>query len=163
MYKRSVRSSRTSVALVALAVVLAGALLAPVAGAGSDASAPVRKINVAPFGNILATPKRQALYFWNVEKRDFKVHCTGACAKAWPPLLVRSASAVPRKLAGIRGTFGTIRRPDGKLQVTWNRLPVYTYAHEGPARCSATTLTAGSSSASRHGVRIQARPACESG
>jgi hypothetical protein len=25
-----------------------------------------------------------------------------------------------------------IRRPDGKLQVTHNRLPIYTYAHEGP-------------------------------
>ena len=56
---------------------------------------------------------------------------------AWPPLVVARASAVPRTIAGVKGTFGTIRRPDGKLQVTWNRLPVYTYAHEGPreVRC----------------------------
>lgn len=134
MYKWSVRDSRTSIALVALAVILAATILAPVAGARADVAAPVRKINVAPFGNVLATPTRQALYFWNVEKRDFKVHCTGACAKAWPPLLVRTASAVPKKVTGIRGTFGTIRRPNGKLQVTWNRLPVYTYAHEGPGK-----------------------------
>jgi len=128
-------STRTSILVAALSVSLAAAaLVAPPAGAGADAAAPVRKMNVEPFGNVLATAKRQALYYWNVEKRDYKVHCTGACAKAWPPLLVRTASAVPRKVAGIRGTFGTIRRPDGKLQVTWNRLPVYTYAHERPGQ-----------------------------
>jgi hypothetical protein len=41
---------------------------------------------------------------------------------------------VPKRVAGIKGTFGTIRRPDGKRQVTFNRLPVYTYAHEGPTQ-----------------------------
>ena len=39
---------------------------------------------------------------------------------------------MPRRIGGIKGTFGVIRRPDGKLQVTHDRLPVYTYAHEGP-------------------------------
>ena len=95
---------------------------------------PIRKISVKPFGKVLTTRSRQALYYWNVEKRDFKVHCTGACAKAWPPLIVRRAASVPKRVAGLKGRFGTIRRPDGRLQVTWNRLPVYTYAHEGPGR-----------------------------
>jgi len=94
--------------------------------------APAIKLKAAGFGNILATRGRKALYYWNVEKRDFKVRCTGRCAKAWPPLLVRSRAAVPKRLTGIRGTFGVIRRPDGRLQVTHNRLPLYTYAHEGP-------------------------------
>jgi len=113
-------------------LVVAAALVAPAAVDARGTAAPVKKIAVQPFGNVLATNGRKALYYWNVEKRDFKVHCTGACAAAWPPLLVRSAKAVPRKVAGIKGTFGTIRRPDGKLQVTWNRLPIYTYAHERP-------------------------------
>jgi predicted lipoprotein with Yx(FWY)xxD motif len=39
---------------------------------------------------------------------------------------------VPKRVAGISGTFGLVRRPDGRLQVTHNGLPVYTYAHEGP-------------------------------
>ena len=108
------------------------AVAAPTAiGAGNATSPPVVKQRAAGFGNILATRGHRALYFWNVE-RDFKVHCTGACAKAWPPLLVRSRAAVSGHVAGIRGTFGVIRRPDGKLQVTHNRRPVYTYAHEGP-------------------------------
>ncbi len=109
-------------------VALVAALAVP---AASAAAAPVIKLKDKQFGNILATPKHQALYYWNVEKKDFKVRCTGACAKAWPPLIVKSA-AVPKSVAGIRGSFGVVKRPDGTLQVTFNRRPVYTYAHEGP-------------------------------
>ncbi|MEJ7566787.1 MAG: hypothetical protein WKF41_00845 [Gaiellaceae bacterium] len=125
------RSLTRSTILLSLFAVFA-ALVPAAAMSTSSAAAPVLKQRDARFGNILARRDHQALYYWNVEKRDFKVHCTGACAVAWPPLVVRSAAAVPRKLAGITGVFGTIRRPDGKLQVTRNRLPLYTYAHERP-------------------------------
>lgn len=125
------RSLTRSTVLLSLFAVVA-ALIPAAAMSTSSAAAPVLKQRDARFGNILARRDHQALYYWNVEKRDFKVHCTGACAVAWPPLVVRSAAAVPRKLAGITGVFGTIRRPDGKLQVTRNRLPLYTYAHERP-------------------------------
>ncbi|MEO5576759.1 MAG: hypothetical protein ABIR67_04870 [Gaiellaceae bacterium] len=119
-------------ALTALAGATLLAVAAPAAMSTAAATpAPVLKQKASGFGNILATRGHRALYFWNVE-RDFKVHCTGACARAWPPLVVRSRAAVPTRLAGIRGTFGVIRRPDGKLQVTHNRRPVYTYAHEAP-------------------------------
>ena len=116
-----------------LVAALLAAAAAPAASAVTDMSAtPVIKQQAAGFGAILVRRDHQALYYWNVEKRDFKVHCTGACAKAWPPLIVRSRAAVPLHIAGIRGTFGVIRRPDGRLQVTRNRLPLYTYAHEAP-------------------------------
>jgi predicted lipoprotein with Yx(FWY)xxD motif len=101
-------------------------------------AAPVKKISVAGFGAVLARPDRQALYYWQVEKRaGGKVRCTGTCAALWPPLLVPSRTAVPARVTGIKGTFGVIRRPNGRLQVTYNRLPVYTYVHEGPGvvRC----------------------------
>ena len=85
------------------------------------------------FGPVLATPKKQALYYWTAEN-DYKIHCKGSCATLWPPLVVRSKAAVPARVAGIKGTFSTIRRPDGRLQVTFNRRPVYTYVHEGPTQ-----------------------------
>jgi predicted lipoprotein with Yx(FWY)xxD motif len=116
---------------------LAGALAAP-AGASSAVHAPVAKIRATGFGYVLARRDRQALYYWQVEKRaGGKIRCVGACAALWPPLLVRSAAELPRRVAGIRGTFGIIRRPNGRLQVTYNGLAVYTYVHEGPGevRC----------------------------
>ena len=119
--------------LLAAAAIGALAVAAPAAMAATDmTAAPVIKQRSAGFGAILARRDHQVLYWWNVEKRDFKVHCTGACARAWPPLIVRSRAAVPQTIPGVRGVFGVIRRPDGRLQVTRNRLPLYTYAHEKP-------------------------------
>ena len=124
--KRTYRTVVISLVAVA-ATAAAGSAFATGAG-----SAPVIKLKDKQFGNVLATPKHQALYYWTREKKDFKVRCTAACAKAWPPLIVKSRSAVPRRIAGIKGAFGVVKRPDGKLQVTHDRLPIYTYAHEGP-------------------------------
>jgi predicted lipoprotein with Yx(FWY)xxD motif len=94
--------------------------------------APVSKLQTTKFGAVLATSKKQALYYWTREKRaGGKVRCTGTCAGAWPPLIVKSSRLDP-KVAGIRGRFGTVRRPDGRFQVTFKGLPVYSYAHEGP-------------------------------
>lgn len=119
-----------------IALALAAAFLVPAAAAAP--AAPVTKIRAAGFGTVLARRDRQALYYWQVEKRaGGKVRCVGTCAALWPPLLVRSVAAVPKRVGGIKGTFGVIRRPNGKLQVTHNGLPVYTYVHEGPGevRC----------------------------
>jgi predicted lipoprotein with Yx(FWY)xxD motif len=108
-----------------------GFLTAALASLAFAASPPAIKYHDARFGSILTTPKKQALYYWNVEKRaGGKIRCTGSCARLWPPLYAKGT--VPKHLSGIRGTFGTIRRPEGRRQVTFNGLAVYTYVHEGP-------------------------------
>jgi predicted lipoprotein with Yx(FWY)xxD motif len=125
-------------ALTLAAAPFAALALASAAMAGSAPAAPVKKLKAAGFGSVLARADRQALYYWQVEKKaGGKVRCTGTCAALWPPLIVRSRTAVAAHVTGIKGTFGVIRRPGGKLQVTYNRLPVYTYVHEGPGevRC----------------------------
>jgi predicted lipoprotein with Yx(FWY)xxD motif len=122
--------------LFLLALVSFGALaLAPPAMTGSASRVPVIKYKDDQFGAILATRSKQALYYWRVEKRaGGKIKCKGSCARLWPPLIVRRRAAVPRRIAGIPGRFGVIRRPDGRLQVTHRGLAVYTYAHEGPTQ-----------------------------
>jgi predicted lipoprotein with Yx(FWY)xxD motif len=119
------------VALATLAVLVAIAV--PAVGSGMTTKPPVIKYRDNVFGPILANRSKKALYYWTVEKRaGGKIKCTGACARAWPPLIVHSRSSVPRTIRGIPGRFGTIRRPDGRWQVTHRGLAVYTYAHEKP-------------------------------
>jgi len=126
------------VSALALTVAAVAAFALASAAVAGPAAAPVKKLKAAGFGFVLARADRQALYYWQVEKKaGGKVRCTGSCAALWPPLIVRSRAAVPAHVTGIKGTFGVVRRPGGKLQVTYNRLPVYTYVHEGPreVRC----------------------------
>jgi predicted lipoprotein with Yx(FWY)xxD motif len=115
------------------AVVTAAAAFAvtPCSVASSSAARrpPVVVIKTPNLGKVLATPGKLGLYTWNVEKKaGGKIRCTGACATAWPPVLVKGP--VQRQVTGIKATFGTIKRPNGKLQLTVNGLPVYTYEHD---------------------------------
>ena len=120
------RKALILLALVVLATVLAGVATPAV-------KAPVSSFRDPTFGKVLSRTDKQVLYYWQVEKKaGGKVRCVKACATAWPPLIVRSAKQVPRRIAGLSGVFATVRRPDGRLQVTRNKLPLYTYAHERP-------------------------------
>ena len=67
-------------------VALASALVFSTGAGAAMTPLPVLKQRDSRFGNILATRGHKALYYWTVEKRDFRVHCTGACARAWPPI-----------------------------------------------------------------------------
>lgn len=129
----SVVSRALALVLTAALVAPAIAAAAPAAGEAQAAKVLVRKLGTEQFGTVLVTRKFQALYYWTPEKRNpGTIVCTGACAEAWPPLYVPRGATVPRKVKGYKGTFGVIVRPDGRRQLTYNRLPLYTYAHEGP-------------------------------
>jgi predicted lipoprotein with Yx(FWY)xxD motif len=106
------------------AVVLAATLAPQALGAHMG---PVVKLPTKQFGPVLATPHHLALYTWKKETHGM-VRCTGACAKAWPPLLVMKGEMIPKHVAGIMGTFGETRRPDGHMQVTFGGHPLYTYS-----------------------------------
>ena len=118
---------RTAVATTVLAIAVASvASVAMAAPAAKPVAPPVLKIKTANLGLVVATKKKLGLYTWDKEK-DFKVHCTGACAKQWPPVLLTKGERVKAMVAGIMGEFGTIRRPDGTTQLTWDKQPVYTF------------------------------------
>ena len=127
---------RTSILrpLLALAAVSCGANAAatpPALASPVATKPPVVVIKTSNLGKVLATTGKLGLYTWNVEKKaGGKVRCTGACAKAWPPVLVKGP--VQRRIKGIDATFGTVRRPSGRTQLTVNGLPVYVYEHDAP-------------------------------
>jgi predicted lipoprotein with Yx(FWY)xxD motif len=59
-----------------------------------------------------------------------KILCTGQCAQFWPPLLIKRG-ARPTAGPGLDPKkLGTIRRPDGRFQVTYAGLPLYTFAQD---------------------------------
>jgi predicted lipoprotein with Yx(FWY)xxD motif len=103
--------------------------LSLIAGA-VPASAAGTKITVSgsQFGSMLWGPKRQAIY---VFQRDGfqRSRCYGECARAWPPVYTTGKPVAGR--GARRALLGTIRRRDGRLQVTYRGRPLYYYAHEG--------------------------------
>src|SRR5262245_16825905 len=124
-------SKLTTVAIASLALLASGSG----ALSANHAMSPrlVRTIMDDNLGEVLTTTTKQAVYTWKSERRG-TIRCTGSCAKAWPPVLVKNGVTVPMHYAGITGDFGTIRRPDGSRQLTLDRRALYTYAHEKPGQ-----------------------------
>jgi len=76
------------------------------------------------YGKILFDGRGYVLYGFTRDARG-RSTCTGACAKAWPPYLVK---ARPPAGAGVSARrLGTIRRRDGSLQATYAGRPLYYY------------------------------------
>lgn len=78
-------------------------------------------------GDALAGADGKTLYINNKEQGG-NIACTGDCAAAWPPL----TGTVPAG-SGVTGTLGTVTRPDGSVQVTYNGSPLYYYVSDAAA------------------------------
>jgi predicted lipoprotein with Yx(FWY)xxD motif len=104
-----------------LSLLLSLAATFAVGGPTSSASVTVRS---SDYGRILFGGRGKALYAFTRDERG-RSRCSGACATAWPPFVV---TRKPRAAAGVKGSLiGTIRRSDGKLQVTYGGRPLYYY------------------------------------
>ena len=95
------------------------------------------------YGRVLFDANGQVVYAFELDRKN-RSNCTSAdCVKAWPPVLTREK---PSAGSGVEARLlGTIRRRDGKLQVTYNGRPLYFYEHEGPSdiRCHNVDLHGG--------------------
>jgi predicted lipoprotein with Yx(FWY)xxD motif len=102
-------------------------LVAAVSADAASAGVPVvkRAQSSALGGTILVTQKGRTLYRLSVEKKG-RFICTGSsCLALWKPLLVPAGS----KPAGVPA-LGTVKRPDGHVQVTYKGSPLYTFARD---------------------------------
>jgi predicted lipoprotein with Yx(FWY)xxD motif len=94
------------------------------------------------FGEMLFDAGKQAIYAFERDPRGETV-CYDECAEAWPPVFT-DGDAVAGK--GVKASLlGTVKRRDGKLQVTYAGRPLYYYAHERPGevRCHNVNLNGG--------------------
>ncbi len=112
---------------ILLLLVLAVAV--PTAEASPEAQLSLKLRNTR-YGPILFDGRDRVLYGFTRDKRGGKSTCYGACAAAWP---VYYSGGKVKALRGVKQSLiGTVRRRNGRLQVTYNGWPLYFYAHEGP-------------------------------
>ena len=78
-------------------------------------------------GAVLVDSQGRTLYLFKADQGT-KSACTGACAGAWPPLLV---TGKPTAAGNVDASLlGTTTRPEGKTQVTYNGHPLYRFAQD---------------------------------
>ena len=99
-------------------------------GASTKAAIPVtgstavQVLDNPEFGQVLATSDGLTLYTNTVDSAE-NLRCIDiACTGFWPPYTV---DAEPAAGAEIQGSLGTVIRPDGSKQVTFNQQPLYTF------------------------------------
>jgi predicted lipoprotein with Yx(FWY)xxD motif len=119
-----------ALALFGIAVARASSPLP--AAAGGDAT-----LKTATIGGVTVLTNAHGLtLYWFVPDTSTASKCTGSCAAYWPPV-TGSPTAGP----GVTGTLGTITRPGGTLQATYDGHPLYTYVGDsGPGHASGNNL-----------------------
>ncbi len=104
-------------------------------GGGGGTAVTVSATTVPGVGKVLVTSQGMTLYYLKTETNG-SIKCTGSCASAWPPLLLPSGTASASAGAGVTGKLGTIARPEGTTQVTYNGMPLYTFTSDSPGAAS---------------------------
>ena len=128
MNDQSRASSRWPLAPAALGLLalIAFVLLHPASGkAASAATGPTVSTFSTSLGRILVDTRGRTLYLFDNDKNG-KSACTGKCASFWPPLIGKARAGTGAKTS----LLGTTRRADGRLQVTYNHHPLYTFVKD---------------------------------
>jgi len=93
----------------------------------STSAAPRVAVASSGLGRVLVDGRGRTLYLFAKDKHG-KSACTGQCAGFWPPLI---AHGKPLASAGAKASLlGTTKRADGRLQVTYNHHPLYTFVKD---------------------------------
>ena len=93
----------------------------PTSTNASATSTAVKTVH-SPLGTILVGPNGRTLYLWVADSMN-KSNCSGACAKAWPPLTTTGKAAASG--GAMSADLGTIARSGGTKQVTYKGHPLY--------------------------------------
>ena len=104
-----------------------------VAGCGGKTAPVVVKAHATKkLGRFLVTGAGMTLYTMKGESAEL-TKCLDACVKLWHPLTVHG-SQKPIAGPGVTASkLGTLERPDGKVQVTYNGLGLYEFGKDQKA------------------------------
>jgi len=104
----------------------------------SPAAATAGSLKTATIGGVtvLTNSKGFTLYSFAPDTST-KSNCNGTCAQNWPPVQGQATAA------GVKGTFGTIKRSDGSVQATFDGHPLYTFVGDtAPGQAKGNGLNA---------------------
>ena len=119
-------------ALTLLGVAVANASGTPAAAARAGVTLKTAKIS----GITVLTNADGLTLYWFAPDTPATSKCTGSCTAYWPPV-----TGNPRAGPGVTGKLGTIKRPGGGLQVTYDGHPLYTYIGDnGPGQARGNNL-----------------------
>jgi predicted lipoprotein with Yx(FWY)xxD motif len=129
--RRSIIFSALVIGAAALGVVACGSDDDSGASAAGASTGIVSVVSVDGT-DVLADSAGKTLYTAAVEKGG-KILCVEACTSFWAPVLASPADA--EKAAGaLDASVGVVKRPDGDRQLTFDGLPLYTFAEEGAGK-----------------------------
>jgi predicted lipoprotein with Yx(FWY)xxD motif len=119
-----------TLALLVVAVANTGGQPAAAAGAAVT-------LKTAEIGGVTVLTNADGLtLYWFAPDTPATSRCTGSCAAYWPPV-----AGSPIAGPGVTGRLGTIKRPGGGLQVTYDGHPLYTYIGDsGPGQARGNNL-----------------------
>jgi predicted lipoprotein with Yx(FWY)xxD motif len=119
-------------ALTLLGVAVANAGGTP--AAATDAGVTLKTATISGI-NVLTNANGRTLY-WFAPDTPAISKCTGSCTAYWPPV-----PGHPKAGPGVTGKLGTIKRPGGGLQATYDGHPLYTYIGDsGPGQAGGNNL-----------------------
>jgi predicted lipoprotein with Yx(FWY)xxD motif len=119
-------------ALVLFGIAVAGAGGAPAAVAGAGITVKTAKIG----GVTVLTNAHGLTLYWFAPDTPTTSKCAGSCAAYWPPV-----TGSPKAGPGVTGKLGTITRPGGAAQATYDGHPLYTYIGDsGPYQARGNNL-----------------------
>jgi predicted lipoprotein with Yx(FWY)xxD motif len=94
----------------------------------SPSSAVLVKTASSSLGTILIDSQGMTLYHLSGERQGKFICTSSACVGVWHPLIAPSGGAP----SGV-SSLGTVKRPDGTVQVTYEGTPLYTFTGDRQA------------------------------
>jgi predicted lipoprotein with Yx(FWY)xxD motif len=107
----------------------AGGTAAPGRQAATSRGSVISTASLPGIGTVLVTPSGKTVYSPQQEARG-KILCVGGCLSFWFPVSVAPGAALHGP-SGLDGVLGTIHRPGGGTQLTYNGKPLYTFRLDG--------------------------------
>jgi predicted lipoprotein with Yx(FWY)xxD motif len=125
----------------AIATTLAAGLVAATGAGVTATAAPGHHTQAAPtakrmtvtthhkkLGTYLVDGNGDSLYLFEKDEHSTKSHCYHRCAKEWPAAITDGTPMAAGKVKS--GLLGTTTRKNGKMQVTYNGHPLYSFADD---------------------------------